>query len=234
MRVKITRRNFLKLLLASGAGTLAGCVMRNRNLWQSPIPRHNDLIKNIISSFRRITLSTACLPGFPARTGSSPVRRVPIPCRTTRLTTTPIPFKLTELQLPQRGVLMKKLTLPITGNSRAPLPYATTTSVTCADPPTKLPDDDLGTTHETLDAGENAAVVVPGHRVPCIVISPYAHAGYVSHALHSHVSLLHFADTIFGLEPLTHRDADASDMLDCFDFDQVPAAPLNLETRICP
>jgi phospholipase C len=73
-----------------------------------------------------------------------------------------------------------------------------------------------------------------GHRVPCIVISPYARSGYVSHSLHSHVSLLRFAETIFDLEPLTDRDARASDMLDCFDFDQPPLAPLLLTPRQCP
>jgi phospholipase C len=72
-----------------------------------------------------------------------------------------------------------------------------------------------------------------GHRVPCIVISPYARSGYVSHTLHSHVSLLHFAETIFRLEPLTKRDAEASDMLDCFDFDQSALPPLQLVPRQC-
>ncbi len=73
-----------------------------------------------------------------------------------------------------------------------------------------------------------------GHRVPCIVISPYARSGYISHALHSHVSLLRFIETIFGLAPLTHRDAIASDMLDCFDFDQSALPPFLLSERQCP
>jgi phospholipase C len=72
-----------------------------------------------------------------------------------------------------------------------------------------------------------------GHRVPCIVISPYARPGYVSHTIHSHVSLLRFAETIFGLEPLTERDAHASDMLDCFDFEQPALSPLVLTPRVC-
>lgn len=73
-----------------------------------------------------------------------------------------------------------------------------------------------------------------GHRVPCIVVSPYARAGYVSHALHSHVSLLRFIETMFGLEPLTERDANASNMLDCFDFVQSPLLPFLLTARQCP
>ena len=72
-----------------------------------------------------------------------------------------------------------------------------------------------------------------GHRVPCIVISPYARAGYVSHVFSSHVSLLRFAERVFDLEPLTERDANATDMLDCFDFDQPPLQPISLQARQC-
>ena len=72
-----------------------------------------------------------------------------------------------------------------------------------------------------------------GHRVPCIVISPYARSGYVSHNLYSHVSLLRFAETVFDLEPLTERDAEADNMLDCFDFDQTPLQPFSLIPRPC-
>ncbi len=73
-----------------------------------------------------------------------------------------------------------------------------------------------------------------GHRVPCIVVSPYARWGYVSHTEYSHVSLLRFAESVFGLEPLTERDAQANDMLDCFDFAQPPLQPLTLTPRDCP
>ena len=73
-----------------------------------------------------------------------------------------------------------------------------------------------------------------GHRVPCIVVSPYARAGYVSHKFHSLVSLPRFAEAIFGLEPLTERDANASNMFDCFDFDRPPAEPIALEPLACP
>jgi phospholipase C len=73
-----------------------------------------------------------------------------------------------------------------------------------------------------------------GHRAPCIVISPYARSGYVSHTFYSHVSLLRFAEAIFDLEPLTERDARANNMLECFDFDQPPLPSLSLVARECP
>ncbi|PYJ82864.1 MAG: hypothetical protein DME22_17210 [Verrucomicrobia bacterium] len=64
-----------------------------------------------------------------------------------------------------------------------------------------------------------------GSRVGCLVLSPYAKRGYISKALHSHVSLLKFCETTFGLSALTKRDAAADDMSDCFDFQQPPAPP---------
>jgi len=72
-----------------------------------------------------------------------------------------------------------------------------------------------------------------GHRVPAIVISPYARPAYVSQALHSHLSTLRFIETIFDLEPLNQRDASASDLLDCFDFGQAPLTPLTLNAMDC-
>jgi phospholipase C len=72
-----------------------------------------------------------------------------------------------------------------------------------------------------------------GFRVPCLVISPYARRGYVSHTLHSLVSTLRFIETLFGLKPLTSRDAQASDLLDCFDFTQAPRPPLVLAPLAC-
>lgn len=61
-----------------------------------------------------------------------------------------------------------------------------------------------------------------GPRVPCLVVSPYAKAGHVSHTQRSHVSLLKFCETVFDLPHLTKRDQTADDMSDCFDFNQKP------------
>lgn len=64
-----------------------------------------------------------------------------------------------------------------------------------------------------------------GTRVGCLVLSPYAKSGHISHVLQSHVSLLRFCETTFGLKALNARDAAASDMSDCFDFARAPAPP---------
>lgn len=64
-----------------------------------------------------------------------------------------------------------------------------------------------------------------GSRVPCLVLSPYARSGHISHQENSHVSLVKFCETTFGLAPLTQRDASSNGMSDCFDFAQQPLAP---------
>ncbi len=72
-----------------------------------------------------------------------------------------------------------------------------------------------------------------GFRVPCIVISPFARSRFVSHETHSFVSVLHFAETVYGLPPLNQRDASASALLDCFDFGQTPLQPGPLPMPRC-
>jgi len=64
-----------------------------------------------------------------------------------------------------------------------------------------------------------------GGRVGCLVLSPYARGGYVSKALHSHVSLLKFCERNFSLPPLNARTTAADGMVDCFDFEQKPLPP---------
>ena len=64
-----------------------------------------------------------------------------------------------------------------------------------------------------------------GSRVPCLVMGPFAKPGFISKAFHSHVSVVKFCETTFGLPTLTARDAAADDMSDCFDFTQKPLPP---------
>jgi phospholipase C len=64
-----------------------------------------------------------------------------------------------------------------------------------------------------------------GSRVPCLVLGPYAKSGYISKNLHSHVSLVKFCESLFGLPTLNQRDAQADDMSDCFNFQQTPTQP---------
>lgn len=61
-----------------------------------------------------------------------------------------------------------------------------------------------------------------GPRVPLIIISPYAKRAFVSHKRHEFGSILHFAETVFGLKALASSDRRADDLRDCFDFNQAP------------
>jgi phospholipase C len=64
-----------------------------------------------------------------------------------------------------------------------------------------------------------------GSRVPCLVLSPYAKPRYISHQENSHVSLLKFCETLFGVAALNQRDAVSNGMSDCFAFSQAPLPP---------
>ncbi|MGC8668237.1 MAG: phospholipase C [Chthonomonadales bacterium] len=65
-----------------------------------------------------------------------------------------------------------------------------------------------------------------GPRVPALVISPYSRPGFVCHTRFDFTSPLKLIEKRFGLEPLTERDREANDMLDCFNFRQKPLPPL--------
>jgi phospholipase C len=61
-----------------------------------------------------------------------------------------------------------------------------------------------------------------GFRVPLIVVSPYARAGYISRYITDHTSILRFVQAWKNLGALTGRDANAWPLLDMFDFTQSP------------
>jgi phospholipase C len=68
-----------------------------------------------------------------------------------------------------------------------------------------------------------------GIRVPCIVISPYAKAGYVSHTQYEFGSVLKFIEETFHLRALGpasrgYTDSRAHSLADSFDFHQKPRA----------
>lgn len=80
-----------------------------------------------------------------------------------------------------------------------------------------------------------------GIRVPAVVVSPYARAHFVSHAVYDHTSILRFIETRFGLPSLTERDGGADPMLGMFDFTRaafrvppaLPAAPAIPNGQLC-
>jgi phospholipase C len=73
-----------------------------------------------------------------------------------------------------------------------------------------------------------------GPRIPLIIISPWAIPGKVSHTTYELTSMVKFVEEVFGLPPLTHRDANANDTSDSFNFTQTPNPALVLPLRECP
>jgi phospholipase C len=64
-----------------------------------------------------------------------------------------------------------------------------------------------------------------GFRVPAIIISPYAKAGFIDHTQYQFESMLKFIEWRFNIPPLTARDAHANNLLNAFDFSQKPRPP---------
>jgi phospholipase C len=79
-----------------------------------------------------------------------------------------------------------------------------------------------------------------GFRVPLLVISPFvkygpgSNGGYVNSTFFTQSSVLKFIEDNWGVEPLTPRDAGSNNMMDFFDFGQVPKPKLILTQHSCP
>jgi phospholipase C len=87
-------------------------------------------------------------------------------------------------------------------------------------PPAACEPDDIP---PLLASGDvQAAFDRYGFRVPFVAVSPFSKAGYVSHKVYDHTSILRFIETRFDLPALTRRDANARPMLELFDFENPP------------
>jgi phospholipase C len=73
-----------------------------------------------------------------------------------------------------------------------------------------------------------------GPRVPLLVVSPWAVPGMIDSTVYEFASVLKTIETIWDIDPLTKRDANASDLLGMFDFDGPPIPDPGLEQRTCP
>jgi phospholipase C len=71
-----------------------------------------------------------------------------------------------------------------------------------------------------------------GFRVPLLVISPFT-SQHIDHGTYEFSSVLKLAEEVWGLPPLTSRDANAGDLMQTLDFTK-NNSPLVLQTRSCP
>ena len=73
-----------------------------------------------------------------------------------------------------------------------------------------------------------------GIRVPMLIVSPYAKAGYTDSMNASYASMLAYVEHTFGLAPMSSDDATAYDFSNSFDYSQRPLAPIELHPRPVP
>jgi YVTN family beta-propeller protein len=107
-------------------------------------------------------------------------------------------------------------------------------------PQAMIADNDLGTaqiidtiSHSAIwpstaifvleDDSQDGADHVDAHRIPALVVSPYAKAGAVVHTRYDQVSMIRTMELIVGMHPLSLNDALATPMYDAFS-----SAPTNI------
>jgi outer membrane protein assembly factor BamB/phospholipase C len=73
-----------------------------------------------------------------------------------------------------------------------------------------------------------------GIRVPMVIVSPYARAGFTDSTVASYSSMLAYAEHVFGLSPLFTTDGAAYDFANSFDYTQAPLGPVSMERRTIP
>ena len=78
-----------------------------------------------------------------------------------------------------------------------------------------------------------------GTRVPLVLVSPWARAHHVSHAITDHTAVLKLIELLHDIPALSARDANAEALLDLFDFGGAPRllhpeAPPPSGTGGCP
>jgi phospholipase C len=100
--------------------------------------------------------------------------------------------------------------------------------------------DDFGGFYDPV-APPQADVMGLGVRTPALIISPYTargenpDGGEVDPTVYEFSSVLAFIEQIFGLEPMTHRDAQADPLTGAFDFENPRFKKLVLPLRDdCP
>ncbi len=109
-------------------------------------------------------------------------------------------------------------------------------------PQAMIADNDLGTaqiidtiSHSAIwpqtaifvieDDSQDGADHVDAHRIPALVVSPYAKAGAVVHTRYDQVSVIRTMEMILGMHPLSLNDALATPMYDAFDATPTNIAP---------
>jgi len=81
--------------------------------------------------------------------------------------------------------------------------------------------DDWGGFYDN-EGADLAKYAGPGERVPAIIVSPYARAGYISPTVYQFGSILKYIEQNWNLGSLGTTDRNAASILNCFDYAQTP------------
>jgi phospholipase C len=73
-----------------------------------------------------------------------------------------------------------------------------------------------------------------GIRVPMVIVSPFAKAGYTDTKTASYAGMLAYVEHTFGLAPMSSEDADAYDFNKSFNYSQPPLPGISMRTTKVP
>jgi phospholipase C len=88
--------------------------------------------------------------------------------------------------------------------------------------------DDCGCFYDQVAPGKNPDGSQQGARVPMVIVSPYAVAGYVDSTPTTFAGILAFTEQTFGLVPLGVNDKGAYPFTHSFNYAQTPLAPVRM------
>lgn len=94
--------------------------------------------------------------------------------------------------------------------------------------------DDCGCFYDHVPPGINPDGTQQGIRVPMVIVSPYAKAGFTDSTPASFASILAFVERNFGLAPLGVNDAAAYPFSNAFDYSQSPLAGIAMRQEAIP
>lgn len=81
--------------------------------------------------------------------------------------------------------------------------------------------DDWGGLYDS-EGGKLKKYAGPGERVPALIISPYAKAGYISKTTYQFGSILRYIENNWKLGSLKTTDSTSKSIIDCFNYKQSP------------
>jgi phospholipase C len=94
--------------------------------------------------------------------------------------------------------------------------------------------DDCGCFYDHVPPGRNPDGTKQGPRMPMVIVSPYAKAGFTDSTPATYASILALTEHALGLKPLSANDASAYDFRNVFDFSQRPLSAPQLSQQALP